>query len=447
MTAVVHAAPKNPSTANLTSFESCYIKYYLDILLPHYVEEHHRPDNRCASEVLFHRFGQGFSSKSVRAAIILYAHTAHHIDSHDPSHVDEYRQKFYSLTRTAISKKAYAEVVYGSHIFCLHGFLAGLPFSEIAQHASGFILGVKELQREDGLPAEELFLLRCMCKDLFSWMISGFGVEGEKPGDREMELFQLAQLAQPIFEPDMDADDEPEWRKDAGMYLRVQMLLYRLQIGFDYFLVKRAQSKTEDDDCWFEPFACTLGTVLSDLVDIIQDSPEIRSMTDHYGIFGADSFEKASAEYPREEEETEWLLWQPSLMAHYKSTFRDVLAATADKSVHETISVEALAEGLSVCRLIDSDKPKKSRLSCLSALQSLIITFWMQLSHHNDSGSPHQIRNLTIRNGSHARDYPTTFQSRQIPFDASPRVAYSEASGRGYAGDDAAGGRPGVGDG
>jgi hypothetical protein len=386
MTAVVYAAPKNPSTANLTSFESSYIKYYLDILLPRYVEEHHRPDNHSASEVLLHRFGEGFSSKSVRAAVILYAHTSRHIDSHDPSHVDEYRQKFYSLTRTAISKKAYAEVVYGSHIFCLHGFLAGLPFSEIAQHASGFVLGVKELQRESGLPAEELFLLRCMCKDLFCWMISGFGVEGEKPGDREMELFQLAQLSQPIFEPDMDGDDEPEWRKDAGMYLRTQMLLSRLQIAFDYFFVKCERCKTTDDDSWFEQFTCTLGSILSELVDIIQDSPEIRSITDHYGLFGADSFDKLSAAYPRDEDETEWLLWQPSLMARYKSTFRNVWVATPDKSVDETVSMEALAEGLSVCRLIDFDEPKKSKLSCLSALQSLIITFWMQLRHDHDSG-------------------------------------------------------------
>lgn len=391
MTAVVYAAPKSPSTHNLNNLEFSYLKYYFDILLPHFIEERNRPDKGHTSDVILRRFGHGFDSKSVRAAAILYAYTFQQFENLDSSQIDEYRQQFYSLTRAALAKKSYAEVVYASHLFCLHGFLAGLPFSEIAKHVNGFLLGVRELQRDDSLSGEETFLLRCMCKDLFCWMTSS-GVERqnedvEDEGERIPELFRLSQIAQPIFEPGMELGDEPEWRKTSESYLRIQMLLYRLQIAFDYFNFKRSSSYERNDEPWFEQFAFLLSNNLSELVSVIQENPQIRSMTDCSGLFGEDSFQKLSAAYPHDPSEREWLHWQPSLIAHYKSSLTNIWNPNLKKPSDEGVSIEAIEAGLSVCRIIEPNESKKSKITCISALRSLVITFWLNLRDEQDPGS------------------------------------------------------------
>ena len=398
MPLVVYAAPKSPSKQNLNNLDASYLKYYLDILLPHFIEERNRPDKRHASELIVNRFfGAGSLSNSVRAAVILYAYTFRQFENPDVSQILEYRQQFFTLMRSAFVRKSVTEVVYASHLFCLHGFLSGLPFSEIAPHADGFLSGVKELLWDGDLEPEELFLLRCMCKDLFCWMTSGIGGEKEEvelDEERPIRLFQLSQMTHSIFESGMQYGHEPEWMKSSESYLRMQMLLYRLNIALDFYKLKRSSSLETDDKQWFTDFTFDLTSILSDLVSTIQDNPEIRSMTDRNGLFGADSFQALSAAYPHDPNDPEWLLWQPSLLAHYKSSFKDLWDTDRKKPPDEEVSHAAVEEGFSTCRLIESAEKKSGKITCLSALRSLIITFWLEVSAENDPGasSPTEMR-------------------------------------------------------
>ena len=98
-------------------------------------------------------------------------------------------------------------------------------------------------------------------------------------------------------------------------YMKTQMTTYRLQIYTNFLLTKLSSSKPFNFPQWFNLFSLAvreIGTTLS-------LNPQIRSLVDHSQLFKTMGIALGAQ---RRHDSTEWQLWQPSVMAHYKVQFR-----------------------------------------------------------------------------------------------------------------------------
>ena len=221
------------------------MKFFVDVLLPCFIEETNRPGSNRLIQKMFERFGGGMiSSKVVRSAIVLYSFGVKQVEEPDSSATNMYLQRY--NTHAAEASNGPAELMYASFFACQHGFISRRPFGQVAPLVELFVLSFETLLQTSNIPVEELFLILCMCKELVCCMTGKFGVARyETDDDDEVEgdwsqtshtLYRFAERIQPFFELEM-VGNEPDWMKQAYRYMRTQILMYRLQIGFDYLLV------------------------------------------------------------------------------------------------------------------------------------------------------------------------------------------------------------------
>jgi hypothetical protein len=363
----------------LEDWDATYLNYWHDILLPSFMEEKDRTDGHRLSDCILQRFGTNLSSEAFRYGILLYSSSFKGLDLSESSNDQRYSylDSFYKATREALVKKAYADVAYASHAACMSGFISDLPFDEISHHARGFLLSFAELVKAGDLSSEELFLMRCMCKDVFCWLTGSYGAsrQFENEADREAddwpkraeELYDLAILTEPLFQNEINLGEEPEWRNKSFCYMRLQMLMYRLQISFDYFFAVQ-NTTPRSSSLNYSSFVQTIKFVARELVSIVSEHPEVRELFDRTKLFGDNEIAPVA---PHEPNTAEWLLWQPALLAHYKSKFAtQFFDPDCDKS--DSAKIEA---GMANCRLVlwEQNKANLAKMNSLSAMRSLFI--------------------------------------------------------------------------
>jgi len=372
--------PRADSDNPFSSFDASYVDYYRNILFPEFVEERERKDGRRLSDCIVHRFGNHLNSNAFRYAILLYAYCFKELESIDKSQVYQYYQLYCKHTREAIDQGAYGEAVYACHTVCMAGFVSGLlAFEEIAWHGEGFLLSFEKLLSAGALQFEELFLLRCMCKDIFCWLTGTVGsqreVHAERSPERAAELFRLVQLTIPLFQTDDQLIGEaPEWMRKATGYLQVQMLMYRLQISFDYYFVRTVDPQEDPNLASLESLATTIKTAALELNKILSRQPQLRSLIGDSQFFPF--HEQGEFGPSKDTKDSEWMKWKPSLLAHYKSQFESFFSLDADPKETANIDFGAVENGMSICRVIDWDQDKSSlfEMNSLTALRSLFIT-------------------------------------------------------------------------
>jgi hypothetical protein len=377
---LIFQLPRADSDNPFSSFDASYVEYYRNILFPKFVEERERKDGRRLSECIVHRFGNHLNSNAFRYAVLLYAYCFKELESIDRSQVYQYYELYCKHTREAIGRGAYGESVYACHTVCMAGFVSGLlSFEDIAWHGEGFLLSFQKLLSAGTLPAEELFLLRCMCKDIFCWLTGTVGsqreVHGERSPARAAELFRLVQLTIPLFQTDDRLMCEaPEWMRKATGYLQVQMLMYRLQISFDYYFVRSVDPHEDPKLASLESLATTIKFAAIELKKILSRQPQLRALIGDSQFFPF--HEQGEFGPSKDSKDSEWMKWKPSLLAHYKSQFESFFSLDADPEETSNIDFAAVENGMSLCRVIDWDQDKSSlfEMNSLTALRSLFIT-------------------------------------------------------------------------
>ena len=263
-----------------------------------------------------------------------------------------------------------------------------MPFDELLNHAEGFLVSFQELKNSSDLSSEELFLLRCMCKDIFCCLTGEFDtgdyipspvIKSEKQAGN---LFILAQLAASLFRVEMEEEEEPEWMPERQAYMRIQMLMYRLKIAFEYFSVKRRNDCDSDGEFpGSKSFIDTIRSIFDDFHSVISHYPRIRPLVDRAQLLGHPSFNESSAAVPPlPKNESEWMLWQPSLLARYNYEYQRLFSTKSVKRSRKSSSFEVLEKGISICQQINWDHTdtSKYKMNSLSSLRSLLIAFWLE---------------------------------------------------------------------
>ena len=365
-----------------SNFDASYIEFYRKILLTEFVEERERNDGRRLSDCIVHRFGNHLNSNAFRYAVLLYAYCFKEMESIDKTQVYQYYDLYLKHTRDAIAKGAYGEAIYACHTVCMAGFVSGLlQFEDIYCHAEGFLLSFAALVSAGELPVEELFTLRIMCKDIFCWLTGTVGsqreVHAERSPARAAKLFSLVQLTIPLFQSDDRQVLEP-WMQKAQGYLQVQMLMYRLQISFDYYFVKQMDQQENSNSASpgesLESLATTIKMAAIELNKILSGQPQLQSFIGDSQFFPF--HEQGSFGPSKETKDSEWLKWKPSLLAYYKSQFESFFSLDGNVEVNPNTNLAAVETGMDICRIIDWDQDKSSlfEMNSLTALRSLFIT-------------------------------------------------------------------------
>lgn len=358
--------PSLPSSENDT-LDSSYLQFFHEVLVPYFMEEQIREDRGRVFELVFRRFGLSFSSKPVRYAILGYSCAVKSLSTGDLINENHYHyiSQFYTSMRDAISRQAYVELVYSCYIICLFSFISEKSFGEIRMHARAGLLSIGVLLKSECLTGEEFFLMRCMCKDIFCWMIWGFGrdPEGFVDGQREKELFELVELTAPLFRADSpNAGIQIPWIQKASYYLRTQMLLYRLLISFRYYAVIRG-SCIDTEASRLDSFFHIIRTIMDDITEIISEHPHVRGLIDHSQLLGPVYSSQSS-------NNLEWSLWKPSLFAHTSVQFGQLL-----HDPHLTPG-PGLGIRMAACQSIDLRQEKMTifGMNSLSVFRSIMIT-------------------------------------------------------------------------
>jgi hypothetical protein len=393
---VVHS-PATPGGDSLDTLDATHLQFFFKIMLPSPMEEKKRTDGRRLSDIISYRYGSTLNSNPVRAAILLLAYSFKNLGVAESSQLFQYRDQFYQYANDAVDRKAFDELVYSCYAMCLHGFISDQPFGEIACHARSFLISFQELKNSSDLGTEEVFFLRCMCKDLFCWMTGSFRVDHRNhelsPNNllrRAEKMFELVQLTGPLFEGEMLFGDEPEWIRNSQGYMRIQMLVYRLQIAFEYYLIKLNSCAADISTDWLQPFLDTVRGAFRELDIVITEDPQISSLVDRSHLFHRSTLDEFSPMQPpfRVTKESEWLFWQPALLAHYNYEYNRLVPLSSSNTTPESADIEAVGMGMSFCRMINwnQNRMSKFKMNNLSALRSLMIAFWWEIGNHYPEG-------------------------------------------------------------
>ena len=268
-------------------------------------------------------------------------------------------------TAAAMGDKAVMRLLLDS----LSGLVSGRSFDDIAAPARVFLSAVQELVKSGTASVEEMFFMRCMCKDIFSWLTGTLGdkvtANTVKTKNEGTELFWLVELVLPLFQADL-APSAPGWMRASYRYLRIQMLMCRLQIYLNYYLTYRAEQHD------WEPLVPAIQSALIELETINGSTQHpIRWLEEDIDVSrrlllnSVTSHERARF---RQEEYADRLLWQPSLLAHYAAQFSSFLPAGPAQSS----SIDRVEIGFSVSRLINWC-PGLFKMSSLTAMQGLLV--------------------------------------------------------------------------
>lgn len=365
-----------PRILDMSAVDATYLAYYQNILFIPFIEERNRGDGN-----IFRRFSD-LSSPVVKYATLLYAASFKDLGDTNNSIIAGYMDHYFKAANDAFRRHAFAELVYACYAMCNHAFISELPFDNTAQHAKGFLSSFKKLTESTTLSVEEQFLMKCMCKDIFCWLTGTIGAERNSnisPSQERLlseskaeQLYELAERSIPLFQAELDLD-APYWMYISHTYMKAQMITYRLQIYTNFLLVKLRSHRTFNFPIWLESFSAAV----QEIGVIMSLNPQLRSLVDHSQLFKVNGI-TASAE--RRHDSTEWQLWQPAVMAHYKVQFR------SQELAQDPQSVEA---GMNVCRFIPWSQTM-FRMNSLSALRSLFLAC-LSISeiHSPESISPH----------------------------------------------------------
>ena len=364
-TEIVLGVPRGFDDAKLISLDSMGLQYFYEFLLPNFIEEKDRLDGHHAFENITRRYGTTLTSKAVRYAL-LYSYCFRELGTLDTLPIHIYLDRFYVAMRDAIRASAFDEVFYGSYLVCLYGLISDRPFDDLAAHARGFLVALQELMKSTTVDTDELFFMRCLCKDIFSWLTGRIGhesvVDTERTRKVTAELFLLAELAVPSFSGAFDLHI-PVWMQTSYQYMRRQMVMYRLQIYLNYYLTHRS-----DQPRW-DHLVSTIDSALTELKYIHNsEKRSIRWLEDdmnplerlpfNFDISGIWS-----------QYRNEWLLWGPSLLTHYTAQFHSFLPVGKPS---KSFDVERTEIGFSTCRLVKW-VPGRFKMNSLSALQGLLV--------------------------------------------------------------------------
>ena len=208
-----------------------------------------------------------------------------------------------------------------------------------------------------------------MCKDIFCWLTGKTGTEhelaipraGELPsGESKTEiLYRLAELSIPVLRDEVDFG-APDWMQTSDAYLKAQMAVYQLQIYFNYLFTKlRPQVVFTGFSQWLRSFSI----IVRKIGVLMGLHPTIRSIVNHSLLFKVGDIVSNA---PKKYDSTEWPLWQPAVLAHYKVQF-------GSQRLTHWQDRERVAEGMELCRTISFGETM-FRMNSLSALQSLFIS-------------------------------------------------------------------------
>jgi hypothetical protein len=369
------------------------IRYFYDILFPTFIEEKGRTDGRHAADFLKHRFAWTLSSESIRRAILLYSCYCRKLPTlgrMEPDHqIEANLNVYYRHELDATRKGLHAELVYACYFMSLYGFVSGRPFDEIVHHVHGFL---NSFQKAKGSisDVEELFAMKCMCKDIVCWIIKAFGTKrlsDELCPGRTETLFRIALLTTCVFEDDLEI--APSWMRESYSYARIQMLMYRLQISFEYYLTDRNEDNTALDG-----FGDSIRKILNEIASLTASSPWLSRAMDRIHIFPNSTepwtnFGEDSEPLPMERE---WLLWEPSILARWKDS-------SLWQAVQEEpeIPLASVTTGMTLCRLITqpANGGTMFEMNTLSALRSLILAGLLLVETHLSEGRPTLMRGYT----------------------------------------------------
>ena len=373
-----------PRILDMSALDATYLAYYQKILFIPFIEERNRGDGSQLSRNIFRRF-PNLSSPVVKYATLCYAASFKDLGDTKKTMTAGYLDHYYKSANDAFRRHAYAELVYACYAMCNHAFISKLPFDNAVQHAKGFLSSINKLTESTTLSVEEQFLMKCMCKDIFCWLAGTIGSERNSnisplqerlvSESKAEQLYHLAERPIRLFQADLDLD-APHWMYISNTYMKAQMITYRLQIYTNFLLVKLRLHRTFDFPLWLQTFSAAV----QEIGVIMSLNPQVRSLVDHSQLFKVSGI-TASAE--RRHDSTEWQLWQPAVMAHYKVQFR------SQELAQDPQIVEA---GMNVCRFIPWNQTM-FRMNSLSALRSLFLAC-LSISeiHSPESISPHHTR-------------------------------------------------------
>lgn len=356
--------PSRPCILDTSALDAMYLAYYQKILFFPFIEE--RSGDGC--QLVRNSFGRfpNLSSPVVKYATLLYAASFKDLgDTTNNTLTTGYVHRYYKAVSDAIAHNAYADLVYACYAMCNHAFISRLPFDSTAQHVKGFLSSFKKLMESANLRVEEHFLMNCMCKDIFCWLTGTIGSERNltiSPSQERLlseakaeQLYQLAEMSIQLLQADLEPDT-PYWMYISQTYMKAQMITYRLQIYTNFLLVKLRSHRTFNFPLWLQSFSAAV----QEIGAIMSLNPQLRSLVDHSQLFRVSGV-AAGAE--RRHDSTEWQLWQPAVMAHYKVQFR------SQELAQDPQIIEA---GMNVCRSIPWGQTM-FRMNSLSALRSLFL--------------------------------------------------------------------------
>jgi len=297
----------NPSP--IVSQDEGYMNFFHDVLCIPFIEEMASSDDPYLSQCLLQRFSTELSSNCVRYAVLFYSSSCKDLVT---SNLNGYRDRCCREIGDAVDRDAHHELVYACYFTCLAMFIAGRPFGEIASHTKQFLVSFRRIQ--DILSIDELFLMRCMTKDLLCWMSYRFGAEprGSELAfrGRARELYQLAELTDFVFKHETRAEEEPTWMKEVNQYTHAQLLACRLQRFFEYTLMI-GDPTIEEASC-----AASLTSILDQLRILFWQNPKLFDLAS-----SVDTWYNSDERFQFPGAFHEGLLWEPSLLAYYRFQF------------------------------------------------------------------------------------------------------------------------------
>jgi hypothetical protein len=187
---------------------------------------------------------------------------------------------------------------------------------------------------------------------------------------------------------EMENGEEPEWMLERQAYMRIQMLMYRLKIALEYFLVKVRNCGSNGEFPGSKSLIDAIRSIFDDFHSVISNYPRIRPLVDRSQILGHPAFNELFAPLPPlTRDDNEWMLWQPSLLARYNYEYRRLFSNSAAPKLRKSPPFVMLQTEILAWQQISwsYDDATKYKMNNLSSLRSLLIVFLLETEGQNNS--------------------------------------------------------------
>ena len=237
-------SPPSPDDQVLESIDVMYLqRYHNDLRLMD--SRFFKPYDHLTLRCFLGRFGIEFISKPVRYAALLSV--CFREEGTNSNRVLTHSDRFYKSTREAINSNSYADLVYSCYIACLYSFTAH-RYNELVQHGIGLLQSFQNLLLSTTLAAEEIYLTKSICKQIFELVIYEFErrrVREQPHWKNNIELaFNIVNSALFLSSPNSSVGGSGRMYEDDQKIV-AQVMMYSFEIYLVVYILSKELSQTQ----------------------------------------------------------------------------------------------------------------------------------------------------------------------------------------------------------